>query len=378
MAWAEKLPSGKYRGLYRDPQGRRRSAGTHAHKRRAEQAAAAAEADTRKLGWRDPEAAGVRFAEWADAWWPTRNVEPGTLRVDQSRLRSRLLPKWADVPLIDITRHDVKAWAAELARDGLSPATVQRYISLLSASLASAVDAEVLTANPAARIKIAKGETIEQRFLTRSEFAAIASQAPTPFDEALLSLLVGTGMRWGEAVGLQTQRVDLVRGRVRVAEGWDDRMRRVKPYPKGRKVRDVPLPAWVAAQLQPLVDGRRTGHVFDTGHGIPDYHNWRARVWLPALERAELGHVRIHDLRHTYASWLIQDGIPLEEVGRLLGHVSPLTTRAYAHLAESPRDHILAALRDPSRGADVGQTDASLDYTTPHPIALASARNRGT
>lgn len=376
MAWAEKLPSGKYRGLYRDPAGRRRSAGTYPHKRRAEQAAAAAEIEARKLGWRDPLAAGVRYADWIEAWWPTRAVEPGTLRVDESRLRARLLPRWADVALIDITRHDVKSWAAELARDGLSAATVQRYISLLSASLAAAVDAEVLTSNPAARIKLTRGETIEQRFLTREEFAAIAAETPSDYDEALVSLLVGTGMRWGEAVGLQVQRIDRARGLVRVAEGWDDRMRRVKPYPKGRKVRDVPLPPWVAAQLEPLIGERRTGHLFDVGSGIPDYHNWRSRVWLPTVDRADVGRVRIHDLRHTYASWLIQDGIPLEEVGRLLGHISPLTTRAYAHLAEIPRAHILAALRDPSRGAAVGQADVAGDAAVLHPIALGTARTR--
>ncbi|WP_396289423.1 tyrosine-type recombinase/integrase [Curtobacterium sp. KT1] len=60
--------------------------------------------------------------------------------------------------------------------------------------------------------------------------------------------------------------------------------------------------------------------------------------------------------RHTYASWLIQDSVPLEEVGRLLGHVSPLTTRWYAHLAETPSDSVLSALSRPERWADGGKT----------------------
>ncbi|MFI2703458.1 tyrosine-type recombinase/integrase [Cellulosimicrobium composti] len=69
-----------------------------------------------------------------------------------------------------------------------------------------------------------------------------------------------------------------------------------------------------------------------------------SKVWTRAVRAADVGHVRPHDLRHTYASWLLQDGVPLARVGKLLGHVSPVTTQRYAHLDETPADDILAAL----------------------------------
>lgn len=371
MAWTEELPSGKFRGLYRDKDGKRRSAGSFVQKKQATKAAIVAENDARKLGFRDPNAGLMLWGDWVETWWPTRQVEPGTAARDRSRL-VRLTERWGTVPLATITRHDVKLWLAELAADDisaegkperhLSPASIQRCLSLFSASLRAAIDAELLQTNPAYRIRVAKGETLEHRYLTRAEFAALVREIPADFDKAIASLLVGTGMRWGEAIGLQVQRIDFDRGIIRVAEGWDDKMRRVKPYPKGRKVRDVPLAPWVGAYLRPLADGRRTGNVWAVDGNPPDYHNWRRRVWLPALKAAKLTDIRIHDLRHTFASWLIQDGVPLEEVGRLLGHISPLTTRIYAHLAESPKEQILAALPDPSRGAAVGQTDATPRY----------------
>ncbi len=367
MPWSEQLPSGRWRAVYRDRNGKRRSAGTYAHRREADKRAAVAEDEARKLGYRDPAASAIAWGDWAERWMPTRDVEPGTLLRDQSRLQRRLAPRWIDVPLVDITRQDVRDWLAQLRADDLAPATVERCLSLLSASLAAAVDAEILTHNPAARIRVTKGETVEQRYLTRPEFAAILHELPTAYDAALATELVGTGMRWGEGVGLQIRRVDLDRGTLRVVESWDDRMRRLKPYPKGRRVRDIPLAPWVAAHLADIIGTRRSGYVWEVDGVVPWYHNWRNRVWLPAVARADLGAVRIHDLRHTFASWLIQDGVSLEEVGRLLGHVSPITTRQYAHLAESPRAHILAALSDP-RGADVGQT------TTPrHPTPLRRA-----
>lgn len=361
MPYTEKLPSGKYRALYRDNTGKRRSAGTFDHKKKAETAAAVAEAEARKLGWRDPAAGLKTWGEWSTAWWGSRAVEAGTLQRDKYRLDKYLVPRWRDVPLAHITRHEVKVWATELGAN-LAPASVQRILYLLSTSLTAAMDAELITTNPAYRIRIVKGETATERFLTRDEFSALLEQMQTQFDAAIVSFLVGTGARWGEGVGAQIKRLDIPRGNFRIAEVWDDAMHRQKPYPKGRKIRDVPIPGWVLDRVEPLIGDRAHGLVFEKNGAPPDAHNWRARIWAPAVKRADVGHVRIHDLRHTYASWLIQDGVPLAEVGRLLGHVSPITTQRYAHLAEKDHTHILRALRDPSRGADVGQPEATADY----------------
>jgi integrase len=372
MPWTEQLPSGKHRALYRDRDGKRRSAGTFDHKKRAENAAAVAEAEARKIGWRDPSAGLTTWAEWCIAWWPTRGVEPGTAKRDASRRDLHLMPQWANTALVDITRHDVKAWAAALAATGLSPSTVQRCLSLLSASLAAAIDAEIIALNPAQRIRIAQGQTISDRYLTRDEFGALLDQARNKFDAALISLLAGTGLRWGEGVGIQLPRLDMASANLRVADVWDESMRQVKAYPKGKKVRDVPVPEWVLERVTPLVGERRTGFLFDVAGSPPHASNWHRRAWAPMVARSGVGHVRIHDLRHTYASWLIQSGLPLAEVGRLLGHVSPLTTQRYAHLADRPTAHILRALPDPSRGADVGQTDATNRYT---PLRLAAGNS---
>lgn len=377
MPWAEELPSGKYRALYRDRNGKRRSAGTFDHKKRAENAAAAAEADARKLGWRDPNAALRTWGSWCDEWWPTRPVEPGTLQRDAYRRDKYLLPRWGTTALVDITRHDVKAWATSLGAD-LAPASVQRIVYMFSASLAAAIDAEIITVNPAYRIKITKGETTAQRYLTHDEYSLVDEQLPTDFDQALAAVLVGTGMRWGEATGLQLQRIDFTRAIARVAETWDDTMRRVKPYPKGRRIRDVPIPDWVLERIVPLAQGRTRGLLFERNGMMPIASNWRSRVWVPAVDQSGIGHVRVHDLRHTYASWLIQSGLPLAEVGKLMGHESPMTTQMYAHLQDTDSAKVLRALPRPTRGADVGQTSATSDYTPLRSITPRTAESQGS
>lgn len=370
MAWAEKLPSGRYRGLYRDANGKKRSVGeTFTHKARAERAAAALEGKSRRSLYGDPDAARRTWGEWADEWWPTRHVAGSTARVDEGRRRVHLDPRWGDVPIGSIRRHDIKEWAAAMVRRGVGASTAQRAVHLLSASLAGAVDAEIIEANPAARIMLPKGAQATERFLTKEEFAAVVDELPTTNDQLIAYVLAYLGLRWGEMAGLHANRLDLDRGVLRVVETWDEKNGTITAYPKGKKVRDVPVPGWLVELLAALPEpkrGARCGLVHVDGNGNPIKNgcrsslvlttfsgtvlrnsNW-ADVWRAAVERADVGHCRPHDLRHTYASWLIQNGVPLAEVGRLMGHVSTATTAKYAHLADTPTDAVMAALGTPS------------------------------
>lgn len=365
MGWAERQRSGKYAAKYRDAFGRARSAGTFTHKAEARRVAAEAELDARRRMQRNPDAHKRPWGSWAGEWWPTRGVEPGTLSRDASRLQIHLMPKWGNVPLGQITRQDIRGWIAELTASGLAPSTVQKIVRLLSASLNAAVDAEILQANPAARVKLPTVAPNKDRFLTAVEFDALAAAMPTTEDRLILEFLANTGLRIGELAGLHQHRLDLKRGLVTVAEAFDEEVGDMKAYPKGRRVRVVPLSADLVEQLEGR-DRRggscgvehRTGKclsalVFTNPAGGPLWRsNWDT-IFRNAIAAVNLGTdeepvameaLTIHDLRHTYASWLIQQGVDLAEVGRLLGHVSPATTQRYAHLKETDNSAVLGAL----------------------------------
>lgn len=362
MAWAEKLPSGRYRGLYRDANNKKRSVGeTFAHKARAERAAAALEGKSRRSMYGDPDAARRTWGEWADEWWLTRSVAGSTERVDKGRRKTHLNPRWSDVPIGSIRRHDIKEWAASMRRRGVGASTIQRAVHLLSASLAAAVDVEIIEANPAARIDLPKGGQSMERFLTKEEFAAVVDELPTTHDQLVAYVLAYTGLRWGEMAGLHFNRLDLERGLVSVVETFDEKNGTIKPYPKGKRARHVPIPGWLVEMLGDIPTPKRgakcgltheqgacrSALVLTTDSGtVMRNSNW-ADIWRAAVERADIGHCRPHDLRHTYASWLIQNGVPLAEVGRLMGHVSTATTAKYAHLADTPTDAVMAALGIP-------------------------------
>lgn len=369
MAWSERLPTGKYRGTFRDSYGRKRTApgGPFTHKAEALRAAAAAESAARRESWRD-HAAGMRpWSEWSEAWWLTRTVEPGTLLTQASIRDVHLLPRWGNVPLVSIRRGDVKAWARQLLDSGLAPATVQRILALLSASLKGAVEEGILDRNPAASIRLPMGQQAVERYLTGAELDAICTELPTLSDRLVAETLTATGLRWGELAGLHRDRVDWARGFIRVVEVHDEKTGHMKAYPKGRRTRVVPVPRRLLDQLAELpivgqdcgvphrVGDCRGPLLFTSPEGrVLRVSNW-ARTWRAAVVRSGVGHARIHDLRHSFASWLIQGGVPLAEIGRLMGHQSTATTAKYAHLGQAPMDTVVEAI-------ERARTAASLAY----------------
>jgi integrase len=375
MAWVEKLASGKWRGLYRLADGRRRSAGTFTHKKAARDAATDAESDTRKANWRDPRIGMMPWGDWHATWWPTRSIEPSTRQAEASMVEHHIAPYWGDRPLATITRHDVQAWATYLVTENrsddddkpkyLAASTARRILNVFVSSLTAAIDAELLTANPAVRIKLPPPPPSREVYFTREQYDAIVEQVPRQADRALLDFLVGTGARWGEASGLHLHNLDLRGGEVTFADVWD--RHEIKPYPKGRRARRVPLLQWIVDDLEVpeakdcgihhRVGSCSSGLVFPAERGgIRDSRNFYQRVFAPAVERAGLAHLgaTLHDLRHTYASWLIAGGTSLARVSELLGHASMSTTEIYTHLVPISGTDIEDAMRTP-RGANVGQ-----------------------
>ncbi|MFG6277969.1 tyrosine-type recombinase/integrase [Microbacterium sp. 5K110] len=383
MAWTEKLPSGRYRARYRLPNGDAISLpGTFSHKKAARDAAIEAEGKVKRPDWRDPRAGLITWREWHDIWWPSRAIEPETRRTEAGVVAMHLMPRWGDKPLALITRQDVKAWATALIAENIGsedaprhrkPATARRYLNLFGSSLMAALDAELISENPAVRIKLPPNPPTDPVFLSREQYAALVAKVADRQDRAVLDFLVGTGIRWGELAGLHIHNLDLRRGFVTVADVTDGR--EIKPYPKGRRIRRVPVLQWAVDELDvpeptgcglPHRHGKcPSGLLFPAVQGgARDDRNFSQRILIPALKAAGLGDlgISLHDLRHTYASWLAQDGVPLGRIADLLGHASITTTEIYAHFLQPEASDIEHAMRSP-HGANVEQAATIRGYT---------------
>lgn len=374
MAWAEQLPSGKWRAVWRNAEGRSRSKSGIKSKPAAERFAGEQESKARRG---DPTDLGKMptWGDWCPIWLGARQTEASTSKQDLLRVRKYLVPKWSAHRLNRITRTHVQAWVNELldfqigvdAEDEprfLSPATIDRIYRLFSASMkAATLDEDVpLLVSPCRDIDIPDAAPGHEHFLTRLEHSMVAALMNDPW-RAMVEMLGGTGMRFGEAAGLHWQRVDFDKMLIDIVETWEPVSGKIKPYPKGVARRAVPIPDWLLPTLQAQLEragahaGKcgvshrpggaacRSALVIPAPKGGPmDGANLGRRDWATAVTAAGIGHTRLHDLRHSYASWLVQDGVMLQEVQRLLGHKSILTTQRYAHLGTSQNERVLAAL----------------------------------
>ncbi|WP_067705132.1 tyrosine-type recombinase/integrase [Nocardia jejuensis] len=369
MAWAEKLPSGRYSGVYRDATGAKaRLPGTYGRKEEAKRQAAAKEVAERDTPT-SRESKTLTWGEWAPRWQAARIVGKSTDRSDQGRLRDHVRPRWEKTPLRDITPDAIQNWVAELAKAGMAPSTVAKCYYLLSASMKSAQMARVITVNPCKGITLPKTGPMSDRYLDDSEVSAIASSL-SDFDALVVSVLLGTGVRLGEAMGLHWENVDLKRRLVSIEWSYDPVAQDMKD-PKDHERRTIPIGATLTklldSHLSQVGIGNRapspinypqnarvhTGLVLAHTEGRPfDPSNLRTRFDASVRiaytgqgrRRQQIGHVRLHDLRHTYASRLLEQGIPIQEVSRLLGHANIATTQRYAHRAKAQWDRVRDAL----------------------------------
>lgn len=358
MAWTQRLPSGKHRALYRDADGKTRSAGTYTHKAEANRRAAEAEAKARRGLRINPAGHRMLWGDWADQWWPTRQVEKSSEKSAAAKMRTHVRPRWQDVRLGDITRLDVQRWVNELA-EKRAASTVRQCYYLLSQSLAAAVAEGHLAVSPCTSIKLPTLPRSKERFLTRAEVDRILFHLDG-VHRLLAEVLVGTGMRISEACGLHLDRLDLNRKEIEVVHVWDYAAGVMRPYTKNGKTRVVPISDYLADRLDVWLarfpasktcgyphdgDTCRSGLVLPSPRGRAiDPHNYTNRVWRRAVDAAEIGEARVHDLRHTYASWMLQSGISLERLRDLLGHGSVVTTERYGHLVPGQHDDVRAVL----------------------------------
>ncbi|GIG90940.1 tyrosine-type recombinase/integrase [Plantactinospora endophytica] len=399
MGFLKKTPAGTYRANWRDAANRQK-AKTFRTKKEANAFLAEVEGALNRGTYVDPHAGKVQFGEFARRWLAGRSVEARTAERTLSMLRTHLLPKWADWPLARIDHLAVQEWVSELG-NGLAPASVAKCYGLLSMILQTAVRARLIAVNPAEGVKVPRNRAGEARPATISReafFGKLLPSVPAEY-QALVLAAAGTGLRWGECAGLPWGSVDLERAVLRVEQVAVETHGGIliRPYPKTRAgVRKVPMPAFLVEALrQQLGDAKpdRRALVFvDRDGGSLRRSNFRRRTWLPSLvragllgqvvnlgrrrwqahwpghdgatlsaefttERAAVAHVaqnavgglRFHDLRHSYATWLVTDGVPVNLVQRVMGHEQASTTlNRYTHTPDDYADRVRRTFADDS------------------------------
>jgi integrase len=269
---------------------------------------------------------------------------------------------WYPEPLTSITVERVESWKARRLNDGFSPSTVLRDLFTLSSVLRLAVKTGELRENPVRRVdKPRIDRRGKVRFLDQAEESRLRAtlkerdsemqnrraggneRRQTRQERVLPSLMhfgdhltpaillsMNTGLRRGEVVKLRWSSVDFSR-RLLTVEGRNA---------KNRQTRHVPLNDEAMHVLRNWREQAGTGAcVFDVVTGFQT-------AWQKVLKRASINKFRWHDLRHHFASRLVQNGVPLNTVRDLLGHSSVGMSLRYAHLAPDQRREAVAKLNE--------------------------------
>lgn len=266
-------------------------------------------------------------------------IDPGTV----DKYRSYAAHDFAaieDIPLAALTDEDIKGWVNSLRnRDGAIPSgkTVANKHGYLAGALNAAVLRGHLKANPCDHVKLPEWHREEMVFLEPDEYAILFAAIPE-YWQPLVDFLVLSGARWSEATALKPSDVNRNTNTVRITRAWKKGYR-LGP-PKTRKsVRSISVDPSLLDRLDYSGEWLFTnsGRGRNNPDGVVRIASFNPNVWQPALERARANGLtkrpRIHDLRHTCASWLIQGGRPPLAIQEQLGHESIQTTMGtYGHL----------------------------------------------
>lgn len=269
----------------------------------------------------------------------------GTIRNYQTMLELHIKPVLGAIPVDELDFRDIALWIRTMLAKGKSAKTIRNNQSLLYSSMEMAVRLKYRSDNPCRGVQLPSGEKVEDeaRFLTHAEFSQILAIMPERYKD-FTQFLVMTGTRFGEATAVTVADVDLMSKppTVRITKAWKrdgNNEFYVGSTKTGAGKRTISLPATLVEILIPLVASRQSSDLlFTTGTGGRIAHSvyWQ-KCWLPTVKAARAAGLRkeprIHDLRHTHASWLIQDGVSLFTISRRLGHSSTRTTEeVYGHL----------------------------------------------
>ncbi len=338
----------------------------------------------------------ITLNAWLDIWWPAHEVslKPSTRHSEGARIRNHIRPLLGRVSLDDLAVDYmiVQRWLGALTggepdpaeagkwrRRPLAPKTVANCHGLLYRAFQAAVTAKLIRANPCLSTALPERVHHEMRHLTDPEIARLVVAMPAHW-RPLIVLLVSTGLRWGEAVGLRAGRVDLLarKPHLRIVETLQEMPSTgelVFGSPKTpQSRRTVTVTRRVADMLAPLVAGKaRQDLVFLTPTGVAIRTRNFRRVWLAATARAGLAGTRIHDLRHTHAAMLISVNQSLTAIQRRLGHASiSVTSDLYGHLRTEADDAMLAVIDDALAGVEFGDEEDDLPHGPPMMIEAPS------
>lgn len=243
---------------------------------------------------------------------------------DRRLLKRYVYPALALRRLSEITSEEIEKWKEDFRSRGYAPSSVNRVLSVIKYALQCAVNWSILDRNPARAVAGFPLTAPRERHLSINEarrLVGVLKESSHRNEAKAIELLLLTGARKSEILTARWENVN-----------FDEKILTV-PLSKSGKTRYIPLSKQALEVFRALRNERKAQSTWvfpQKRQNKPIQNIWR--TWSQARKEAGLTDVRLHDLRHSFASFLINSGRTLYEVQRILGHGTPSVTMRYAHL----------------------------------------------
>ncbi|MFD9706176.1 tyrosine-type recombinase/integrase [Lentzea sp. NPDC059081] len=381
MASAEKLPSGRWRGIYTDAnKKKKRVPGTHALKSEAKAAAQDAEVKERrkaaaKAGTLPPT---TTWGAWWDLLREKRHFDSDTPMTEANIVDNYLRPQWGEKALNEIAQSEVQDWVDDLKAGKFrrskrktappSPGYVHRIYSVFNVSIKAAVKAEVLDASPCVSIELPKRPKRAKPYMTTTDAEKLGGALRADFRDAV-DFGMETGLRPNELAGMHATQADQEARGFWITDVYVQRKKVIRGYPKDKDARFVPATdkAWE------IYERRTAGRNLTVGCGIPHSDGTECRgalVFLtvrnrPMNQNTLAYHLRTkaqklgrpmkspYTLRRGFATRGAEGGLNAFELADVMGHSDIKITQEYVQRTKRTGDRMRAALARPAEGAGV-------------------------
>lgn len=299
--------------------------------------------------------------------------KPATIKSYESCLNKLIYPYFVNKRILDIKPADINAFIAEIKKPKkvkriekkktetgktikltkevehiASNKTVNNNLTLLTSIFNYAINLEILEKNPSDKIKKLQLPYKEMEFLTTNEIFTLLETAKEHYKDfyPVVFTAIFTGMRKGELLALTWDKIDLKNKTITINKSlFNGKLQDPKTKTSIRKI-DIVDELASALKEHKRNTSKLTKFVFHNANGKHlDPDNIVKRRFYPLLKKAELKRVRFHDLRHTYASLLISQNLPIKYIQRQMGHSSiQVTLDRYGHLMPDVHDQAISAL----------------------------------
>ena len=289
---------------------------------------------------------------WLEVWmenYAKIKLRPSTFKTSQGFLKNHIKPQIGSIPLADLTSLDLQRFykhlldggrvdriEAKKKPKGLAPKTVRNIHQMIGSAYNLAIEQHLVTKNPTQGCALPKAERKEMQTLPVEQLTSFLREAKDSGVFALYYIDLTTGLRRGELLGLKWSDIDLEKGDLRVQRqiGRIDGKIIEMPLKTKNAYRTLPLSADAIDVL--MQQRRKTGNsewVFPSPTGGPMSPDSVLHMLQRVLKRAGLPRIRFHDLRHTFATMALQNGVDVKTVSSMLGHYSAgFTLDTYAHV----------------------------------------------